>query len=131
VTRNRSNPLWQKIVNAATANSGYQPFKAEQTDDAPNQNPIGKRKHGGGLLMKMLTAGAYGEGGIVDGAVREPIAPGVRYLDGPQVHTLGQNGPTAIVPLTRRPGNKLNPEDIPQLAREYGNYGRTPAYAGR
>lgn len=129
MTQNHPNTLWQRLANAATEKYGYQPYKAEQADEAPYQSPIGKKKSGGGLIGKMLTAGAFAEGGVVN-AQQEQVAPGISYLDHPQVKTLGENGPTAIVPLTRRPGNKLNVEDIPRLAQQYqhGSYG-APNYA--
>lgn len=128
-SQNRENPFWKKLVNGIVPSKyGYEPFKAQQVDDAPYQSPIGKKKGGGGgLIGKMLTAGAFGDGGIVQPSA-QPVAPGVKYLQGPQIRTLGTDGPTAIVPLTRRPGNKINVEDIPRLAQEYGNYGR-PNYA--
>lgn len=130
VSQNRPNPLWKNIINEMTP-GGYRPFRPQQTDDQPNYNPLGKHKSGGGLLGKALSGGfnaagllGYADGGIVDGAQNEEIAPGISYIGSPQIKTLGGSGPTAIVPLTRRKSNVLNVEDIPKLASSYGGYGR-------
>lgn len=122
VSRNGKNPLWKSIINEITP-GGYHPFAPPQTDEEPNYNPLSRQKHKGGVLGGLLSGGSltgYADGGVVDG--NEEIAPGINYIDHPQIKTLGENGPTAIVPLTRRPGNKLNPEDIPRLAEKYGSF---------
>lgn len=48
------------------------------------------------------------------------VHPGVEIVTKPEVRMLGAKMPTAVIPLTRRPGNKVNIEDLPHLMDKYG-----------
>ncbi len=117
--RNYHNPLY-RAIQAKLGQYGYTP--------PPEDNPIafggsgggghkgsligGMAKKGIGSLFKMAF---LGDGGVV--------APGVEYVDEPELRMLGGQGAEAVVPLTPRPGNKVRMEDIPALAAKYGDYG--------
>lgn len=111
----RVNPLYAAIKKGMYA-AGYDGGAAPGDDY--------QRPSGGGFIQKGLgIASLFGlaEGGVV-APQREQVAPGVQLVDGPQVMELGRYGAQAVVPLTRRPENKVNVEDIPYLAAKYGSY---------
>lgn len=148
-------------VSAQAQQLGYEPAKPKinpfvsqilaQRFGVPDPNnpyaqPGGQAQGGGigkqvvgGLIGKGLGALGLAHGGVVTGgAEREPIAPGIDYVNGPQLAALGTYGADAVVPLQQRKSNNINLQDIPRLVAEYGDYGRgepaanteaTPQYA--
>lgn len=65
----------------------------------------------------------YATGGVVSPEeqqlLQSPYGP-TEFVDGPQIRTLGQSQPQAVVPLTPRKANKVRPEMIPHLIQQYG-----------
>ncbi len=45
--------------------------------------------------------------------------PKIELVKKPEIRILGAKAPQAVVPLTRRPGNKLNVEDMPELMEKF------------
>lgn len=112
-----TNPLYDNIRKGL--------YTAQSTLGKGNQSD---GQWHGGLLNKILGAASmfipHAHGGVVTtGGEREQVAPGVDYVNGPQLTMLGTSHPQAVIPLTRRPGNKVNLEDVPALAARYGDYG--------
>ncbi len=62
----------------------------------------------------------YGRKGMPKMGVIHPKGPKIEYVSKPKIMTLGSKVPQAVVPMTRRPGNKINIEDIPNLMSKYG-----------
>ncbi len=47
-------------------------------------------------------------------------SPAIEMVSKPQVRPLGVSGPDMVVPMIKRPGNKVNISDIPNLVKKYG-----------
>lgn len=124
------NRLWESLKSAV-----YEPGVSDPegaSTETPTSSGTGKglltgllmgKKKGGGLLSTILPGMADGAltpaGGDGDQPVSRFLAPGVKYVNGPQVDNLGENGPEAVVPLTDRPGAKLKTGDVPSLLNAY------------
>ncbi len=85
--------------------------------------------------LGLLGAGLKGliglaEGGAVNGghhyfdSQKKLHNPSVELVKGPQIRRLGVKGPSVVVPLVRRPQNKINVSDIPNIVKRYGSYGK-------
>ncbi len=114
------NPLWKRIIRRVTS-----------TPDESSQQPGQSQSNGLGLLGSGLK-GLIGlaEGGVVNGgrhyfgSQKKLHKPTVELVKGPQIRRLGEKGPSVVVPLIRRPQNKVNVSDLPKILKKYGNYGK-------
>ncbi len=64
--------------------------------------------------------GAGSRIGAMLGKAPTATMPKVSLVDGPQVRTLGLHGPSAVIPMTPRRGNRLGVSDIPSLLHKFG-----------
>lgn len=113
------NPLYEAIRKGAQLGGSL-----TGNDYTGDQQQQGQQK--GNVLGAAMTIGklfGLADGGVVAGPERETVAPGIDYVNGPQVTTLGRYGAQAVVPLNRKKSNRVTPEMIPRLAEQYGSYG--------
>lgn len=102
----KENPLWRKILKRTTNIPDYIP------DDADNKT------------QKMAKGGVVGNKKHFYGSRKNMHMPSMELVKSPQIRPLGVHGPSAVIPLTPRPANKLNIGDLPMLMKKYGSYGR-------
>lgn len=113
------NPLYEAIRKGAQLGGSL-----TGNDYTGDQQQQGQER--GNVLGTAMTIGklfGLASGGVVAGPERETVAPGIDYVNGPQVTTLGRYGAQAVVPLNRKKSNRVTPEMIPRLAEQYGSYG--------
>ncbi len=118
-----NNPLYEQIRKGAAVGGLNLP-----NPGGDMSQPSGG-SNGGGLLNKGIQIaslfGLFAKGGVVahrphPSHPHSYETPNAELVTGPQIRMLGEAGPQAVIPLRRKPGNKVNVEDIPRLAAKYG-----------
>jgi hypothetical protein len=111
--RSRANPLYDYIQKKTQEGSGTPSSGDQNTGQATPQS-------GGGILSGIASLASLflGDGGVV-APESAPVAPGVDYVNGPQMRTLGSRTPQAVVPLRPGPRAKLTMQDLPALLAKY------------
>jgi hypothetical protein len=77
---------------------------------------------GAAMMASGDVVGGYARGGIVspsDPRLQSPFGK-TEIVDGPQIRQLGEKQPVAVVPLTRRKGNRTDVSQVPGLIQKYG-----------
>jgi hypothetical protein len=121
------NPLWRRILKSTftpTPTGGGQSYrKSSPEDDSDIRSggyALGKGLKG---LLGMAGGGTVGAHHFY-GSRSKLRHPAVEMVKTPQIRQLGLKGPDAVVPLVKKPGNKVNIGDIPNLVRKFGRYGK-------
>ncbi len=128
--RNKANPLWKRIIGSLAPNTGLS--TDAEVDPSKQYNPFGTTgvQGGGPAMRNLLQLGIRKSMGMAAGGVVSPHhpygkrgmpkMPHMELVTKPQIRTLGKTVPQAVVPLRRKPGNKVNLEDIPSLIEKFG-----------
>ncbi len=121
----KSNPLWKNIVRGISPTAAkFMPGDTGPDGEPRSGDDSGSKGQGGLGLLKLFMA----KGGVVPpgAAQHHPYGkrgkPKAELVTGPQIRTLGATGKQAVVPIRKRPGNRLDLEDLPKLLS--GNYGK-------
>ena len=117
--RTRRNRLWEGLKATVMHPAAPMASSGQAADSfTQNQGGSGLLSRAASFLSSFLPMRS--DGGIVSSPpISRVIAPGVEYVNGPQIRTLGENGPEAVVPLTPRPSAKVTPADVPRLLQAY------------
>ncbi len=114
----KENPLWKQIFRASTG-------MPKAADTQSDQEQVQRKNYDkGSKVGGMLQMFGLAKGGIIGGNPHHPYGkrgkPAVEMIKGPQIRKLGVSGADAVIPMVKRPGNKVGMEDIPNLIKKFG-----------
>lgn len=127
--KKKRSPLYDQLLRGISPL--YNRVVPNNSDEA--QALADSRSGGGSAVGNVLRMAGFAEGGVTsphhyfgsrsklkNDAPTGMKPPNMRLVTSPQVTTLGLKGAQAIVPLVKKPGNKVNLSDIPALISKYG-----------
>ncbi len=122
------NPFYKRLLKSLTA--GAANVNAPASTSQPDDSASSAAGAGEGVAKGIKGLFGLAQGGTVGGKPHHFYGshsklktPAIEMIKKPQIRQLGVQGADAVIPMIKRPQNKLGLKDLPNLVKKYGGKG--------